>query len=124
MDRGRVVVRADGSPAAEISRAIVQLLARTAGRGPTKARTTLDDGHALVVVEDALTTSERGLVEAGERELVRRQRAALQGLIRDEAIAAVELASGRLVRLLLCDIAPEEGLAIQLFLFESSLDGR
>jgi len=124
MDRGRVVVRADGSPAAEISRAIVQLLARTAGRGPTKARTTLDDGHALVVVENALTTSERGLVEAGERELVRRQRAALKGLIRDEAIAAVELASGRRVRLLLSDIAPEEGVAIQLFLFDPHVDGR
>ena len=40
MDRGRVLVRPDGSPAAEISRAIVQLMARTAGRGPTKARTT------------------------------------------------------------------------------------
>ncbi len=124
MDRGRVVVRAVGSPASEISRAIVQLMARSAGRGPTKARTTLDAGHALVVVEDALTTSERGLVEAGEQELVRRQRAALQGLIRDEAIAAVELASGRRVRLLLSDIAPQEGVAIQLFLFESQTDER
>ena len=124
MDRGRVVVRADGAPAAEISRVVVQLMARSAGRGPTKARTTLDAGHALVVVEDALTTSERGLVEAGEQELVRRQRAALQGLIRDEAIAAVELASGRRVRLLLSDIAPQEGVAIQLFLFESQTDER
>ena len=51
---------------------------------------------------------------------MRRQRAALQGLIRDDAIAAVEPASGRTVRLLLSDIAPEEGVAIQLFLFETS----
>ena len=98
MERGRVLVRADGSSAAEISRAIVQLMARTAGRGPTKARTTIDSGHALVVVEDALTTSERGLVAAGEHGLVRRQRAALQRLIRDEAIGAVEAATGRSVR--------------------------
>ena len=124
MDRGRVVVRADGSPAAEISRAIVQLMARTAGRGPTKARTTIDGGHALVVVEDAHTTSERGLVATGESGLVRRQRAALQGLIRDDAIAAVETATGRSVRLLLSDISPEEGVAIQLFLFEPDTDGR
>ena len=55
---------------------------------------------------------------------MRRQRAALQGLIRDEAIAAVEQASGRSVRLLLSDIAPEEGVAIQLFLFEAEPDGR
>jgi uncharacterized protein YbcI len=124
MDRERVVVQPDGAAAAEISRAIVQLMARTAGRGPTRARTTINGGHALVVVEDALTTSERGLIEAGESGLVRRQRTALQGLIRHEAIAAVETATGRAVRLLLSDIAPEEGVAIQLFLFEPATDGR
>jgi uncharacterized protein YbcI len=123
MGRGRVVVRPDGSAAAEISRVVVQLMARTAGRGPTKARTSIDGGHALVVVEDALTTSERGLVAAGEHDLVRRQRAALQSLIRDDAIGAVELATGRTVRLLLSDISPEEGVAIQLFLFEPEADG-
>ena len=36
MDRGRVLVRPDGTAAAEISRAIVQLMARSAGRGPTR----------------------------------------------------------------------------------------
>src|SRR5215207_6793655 len=122
--RRDLVMRADRSSAAEISRSIVQLMARTAGRGPTKARTTIDGGHALVVVEDAPTTSERGLTAAGESELVRRQRAALQGLIRDEAIAAVETATGRSVRLLLSDISPEQGVAIQLFLFEPEADGR
>jgi uncharacterized protein YbcI len=115
----RVLVRA-GAAAAVISRAVVQLMARYSGRGPTKARTTIDAGHALVVVEDALTTSERGLVEAGERELVRHQRAALQRLMRDEAIAAVEEACGRRVRLVMSDIAPEAGVAIQLFLFEAT----
>ena len=122
--RGHVVARPDGSATAEISRAIVQLMARTAGRGPTKARTSLDNGHAMVVVEDALTTSERGLVAAGEAELVRRQRAALQRLIQNDAVAAVEAATGRRVRLLFSDIAPEEGVAVQLFLFEPDADGR
>jgi uncharacterized protein YbcI len=115
---GRVVVRPSGSTAADISRAVVQLTARYSGRGPTKARTTLDAGHALVVVEDVLTTGERALVEAGEPELVRRQRAALQRLMRDGAIAAVEQACGRRVRLVMSDIAPEDDVAIQLFLFE------
>jgi len=122
--RRHVVARPDGSTTAEISRAIVQLMARTAGRGPTKARTSLDNGHAIVVVEDALTTSERGLVMAGEAELVHRQRAALQRLIHDDAIAAVEAATGRRVRLLFSNIAPDEGVAVQLFLFEPDADGR
>lgn len=40
------------------------------------------------------------------------------------SIAAVERASGRRVRMVLSDIEPEEGVAIQLFLFESQSDGR
>ena len=48
----------------------------------------------------------------------RRQRAALQQLMRDEAIAAVEQACGRRVRLVMSDIAPDDDAAIQLFLFE------
>jgi hypothetical protein len=41
-----------------------------------------------------------------------------------QADSDVRLASGRRVRLLLSDIAPEEGVAIQLFLFEPQVDGR
>jgi uncharacterized protein YbcI len=119
MGRERLAARGGGTAAADISRAVVQLMARYAGRGPTKARTTLDATHALVVVEDALTTGERSLVAAGAPELVRRQRDVLQGLIRDEAIAAVEAASGRRVRLMMGDIEPAAAVAIQLFLFES-----
>jgi uncharacterized protein YbcI len=115
-------VRPDASPAAGISRALVQLMARYCGRGPTKARTSLEPGHALVVLEDALTTGERGLVAAGEHELVRRQRAALQRLMQDDAIAAVEAATGRRVRLVMGDVAPEEGVVLQLFLFEAHAD--
>ena len=119
MERGRGPgARRTGRGRGRISRALVQLMARTAGRGPTKARTSIESGHALVVVEDALTTSERGLVAAGEGGLVRQQRAALQRLIHDEAIGAVEAATGRSVRALLSDIDPEQGVAIQLFLFE------
>ena len=38
--------------------------------------------------------------------------------MRDEAIAAVEQACGRRVRLVMSDIAPDDDVAIQLFLFE------
>ena len=42
----------------------------------------------------------------------------VQQLMRDEAIAAVEQACGRRVRLVMSDIAPDDDVAIQLFLFE------
>jgi uncharacterized protein YbcI len=116
--------RPDPLASAQISRAIVQLLARYTGRGPTRAKTTLDANHALIVLEDALTTGERSLVEAGEGEHVRRQRETFERLMRDEAVAAVEAATGRRVRAVLSDVEPEVGVALQLFLFEPGADRR
>ena len=41
-------------------------LARTTGRGPTKAKTTIGENGVFVVLQDTLTTGERTLAEAGE----------------------------------------------------------
>ena len=64
-------VRADRRPpegelAAAISNTIVGVLARTTGRGPTKAKTTLGENGVFVVLQDTLTRGERTLAEAGE----------------------------------------------------------
>jgi uncharacterized protein YbcI len=118
------VMRPEASASAQISRSIVKLLARYTGRGPTKAKAVIDPGHALVVLEDALTTGEQSLVAAGEGELVRRQRERFHRLMREEAVAAVESATGRRVRVVLCDLDPEAGIAIQCFVFDGSADER
>ena len=49
----------DGELAARISTTVVRALARTTGRGPTKARTTLGDNGIFVVLQDSLTRGER-----------------------------------------------------------------
>jgi len=72
-----------------------------------------------VVLEDTLTKGERSLVAAGEPAAVRRQRETFQTLLEGEAIAAVEEATGRTVRVCMSDVAPDDGVAIELFLFES-----
>jgi uncharacterized protein YbcI len=82
--------RPDYSVAASISTRIVQLLARYTGRGPTRARTTLNTNLATVLLEDALTKAEVHFVAAGEHDVVRRQRRTLHKLMREEAIGAVE----------------------------------
>ena len=51
--------------AAKISREMVSIVRKTAGRGPTRARTTIGRDHVLVMLEDALTEGERTLVESG-----------------------------------------------------------
>jgi uncharacterized protein YbcI len=88
-----------GSPrgriAADVSNAIVRLLRRNAGRGPTKASTTIARDHVLVVVRDTLTAGERTLVEQGRSDLVLETRRAYQESMREEAIAIVEQLTGR-----------------------------
>ena len=110
------------SATAQISTQMVQLVLHYTGRGPTKARTTTGSGFVLVVLDDTLTRSERSLMAAGEEDLIRQQRRRLHELMRDEAIAIVERSLGREVRAFLGDIAPDEGVAVAIFLLEPNAD--
>lgn len=86
-----------GAVAAEISNAIVHLLSKHYGRGPTKAKTYLFDDYVFCVLQNVLTTSEETLVQAGHYDLVRRSRTAFQEVLVDEFRGAVEKATGRKV---------------------------
>ncbi len=105
------------SVAARISSGMVGLTSRYMGRGPTKARTTLNANLAVVVLEDALTRGERTLVAAGEVESVQQQRRTFYKLMRNEAVAAVEEISSRRVRALMSDVDPTEGISTHVFIF-------
>ena len=106
------------SIAARISTHMVQLMSRYTGRGPTKARTTLNTNFATVVLDDTLTKAERNLVAAGEIESVLQQRRTFHRMMRVEAITAVEQETGRHVRAYLSDIAPEAAIGAHVFVFE------
>lgn len=106
------------STAARISTRMVQFMARYTGRGPTKARTTLNTNFATVVLDDTLTKAERNLVAAGEIESVVQQRRTFHRMMRVEVIAAVEQETGRRVRAYLSDIAPEAAVGAHVFIFE------
>jgi len=55
------------SSSAEISNLTVRLLSQYTGRGPTKARTYLNDDMVTVVLQDTLTKGEITLVEKRSR---------------------------------------------------------
>ncbi len=105
--------------ALELSNRMVRLLARYAGRGPTRARTTLNSNLAVVVFHEALTKAEHNLVRAGQREMVIRMRRTFQEVMRDEAVTAVEEVTGRRVLAFLADLDPEADVAAYLFTIES-----
>jgi uncharacterized protein YbcI len=104
-----------GPRAAAISNAIVQLLHEYSGRGPTRARTTIGDDLIVCLLADTLTKSERKLVDAGEERLVLDQRGAIQRLMSDRAIAAVEGLSGRTVTAFMSNNHIDPDLAVETF---------
>ena len=106
------------SAAAEISTGMVQLMSRYTGRGPTRARATVNTNVIVVVLEDTLTKAEHNLVAAAQSEAVTRMRATFRELMRAEAIELVERASGREVRAFLSDIDPEANVAAEVFILE------
>ena len=53
---------ADGQLAAAISTAVVHVFSDHTGRGPTKARTTLDGDLVVVILQEGMTKTERALV--------------------------------------------------------------
>jgi uncharacterized protein YbcI len=105
-----------GEVAAAISSAVVKLLREYTGRGPTKARTYIDENFISVVLEDTLTMGERSLVKDGRTELVLTTRKAFQDTMAEQLIAAVERHSGRSVRAFLSSNHIDPDIAIESFL--------
>jgi uncharacterized protein YbcI len=101
--------------AAAISNAIVRLLSDYTGRGPTKARTYINEDLISVVLQDTLTKGERSLVSNGETALVLASRKAYQSSMGLDLIASVEEISGRKVIAFLSDNHIEPDYAIESF---------
>jgi uncharacterized protein YbcI len=104
-----------GSVTAAISNATVKLLHEYTGRGPTRARTYINENLITVVLEDTLTMGERSLVRDGEIDLVMATRKAFQRTMGPELVAAVERASGRKVFAFLSDNRADPDVAVESF---------
>ncbi len=114
-----------GSIASAISGAVVQLMREYTGRGPTKARTYVNDDLITVVLQDTLTMGERSLVRDGESDLVITTRKAFQRTMSTHMIAAVERLSGRKVFAFLSDNHIDPDVAVESFvLLPESESGR
>jgi len=111
-----------GKLKAAISNAVVRLLRDDTGRGPTKARTIIEDDTIVVVLEHVLTRAEARLAERGLADKVLDLRVTIQTSMREELVAEVERLTGRTVKAFMSSnhIAPD--LAAELFVLEP-LDG-
>jgi uncharacterized protein YbcI len=112
-----------GSISAAISSAVVQLMREYTGRGPTKARTHIDEDLITVVLQDTLTMGERSLVRDGETDLVLTSRKAFQRTMSTQLIAAIERLSGRSVYAFLSDNHIDPDIAVETFVLAPVADG-
>ena len=103
----------------EISNAVVSIYKRYLGRGPRSARTHLTDELAIVMLGGCLTRAERSLYEAGRHDLLMNQHHAMQRLMADEMIQAVQAITGQEVISFMSTNDPENELGAELFVLQS-----
>jgi len=108
----------NGSPNAEISRSAVQLLREYTGRGPTRARTTINTDSVMIVLGDILTKGERKLAESGKAERVLAVRHDFQMVMREELVAMVERTLDREVAAFMSANHLDPDVAVELFILE------
>ena len=105
----------DGELAARISTTVVMALARTTGRGPTKARTTLGENGVFVVLQDSLTRGEQTLADAGEGEAVLDLRRRWQRVMQTDLSKEIEQLTGRKVIGFMSDNHLDPDMAVESF---------
>src|SRR4051794_32825933 len=110
--------RHDGELAAAISNTVVRALARTTGRGPTQAKTTLGDNGVFVVLQDSLTVGEQSLANAGEARVVLDLRRRWQAVMEVDVSREVEELTGRKVVGFMSDNHIDPALAVEVFVLE------
>jgi uncharacterized protein YbcI len=115
MDKQR---EGDRSPAMMISTSAVQLMHEFTGRGPTKAKTTIDENLVTVLLGDTLTKGERKLVENGSSDRVLELRHDYQLAMREDLVAIVERQVDRKVIAFMSQNHIDPDLAVEVFVLE------
>ncbi len=84
-----------GGLRAELANAMVGLKKQYYGKGPTKAKTYIEDNYVFCVLQGGLTRNEETLLAAGEATLVRQYRLRFQEAMADATTEAVGRLTGR-----------------------------
>ena len=95
------------------------MLKEFSGRGPVRAKTYFADDVVLVVLGGGFTAVEATLNAAGRGQIVKDQRAAFQGVMRERFSAEIEEITGRKVISFMSANDQQADLSVELFVLES-----
>jgi uncharacterized protein YbcI len=107
-----------GQTASAISRELVRLYSRKLGRGPTKARTTVNTNTVMVVFQETLTRSELTLLRAGQGTSVVATRLSMAEAMRSDATEIVESLTERTVTAYVPGLDVDANVAVLAFLLD------
>ena len=110
--------RAGKPPTAEISNEAVGVLREYTGRGPTRAKTMINEDVVTVLLADTLTKGERRLAENGHAERIIELRHDFQQVMREDLIAVVERHLERKVIAFMSQNHIDPDLAVEVFVLE------
>ena len=115
--------RARGSTSSAISNGAVRLIHEYTGRGPTKARTTINGDSVMILFGDTLTKGERTLAEKGDGAAVLQMRHRFQEAMREDLIAVVEEHMERKVVAFMSTNHIDPDMAAEVFVLEPGPPG-
>jgi len=107
---------------AEISNAMVGLKKNFYGKGPTKAKTFLNDNYVFCVMEGGLTRNEETLIERGHEDLVRTYRLRFQEAMEGPTVEAVQRITDRSVIGYHSQIVFNPERAFEIFVLDRPVD--
>jgi hypothetical protein len=114
-----------GPQLSELSRRLVQLMRRDAGRGPTLAKCHWAGPDVLLTIfGDGFLLSEKTLLSHGLEGVALAYRGAIQHTLRDAMCAEVERATGRRVVAAMGCAHHDPDLMAEMFVFEPPTDRR
>jgi uncharacterized protein YbcI len=102
----------------EINTGAVRVLREYTGRGPTKARSVVDQNSVTILLADTLTPGERRLAESGKADHVRSTRRLYQQVMRDDLVKVVEDALDRKVIAFMSDNHIDPDMGVEVFVLE------
>ena len=111
------------SMTAQVSNAMVGLKKKFYGRGPTAAKSFINDNYVFCILDGGLTQNEKTLLDAGEERLVRSYRLRFQEVMAEPTTEAVERITGRKVLGYHSQILFEPIVAVEMFIFDGEPEG-
>jgi uncharacterized protein YbcI len=115
--------RAQGAISSAISVGAVRLLGEYTGRGPTRARTTIDRDIVMILFAETLTKAEKKLAGNGDGDIVLQMRHRIQHAMRDDLIALVETQLERKVIAFMSSNHIDPDLAVEVFVLQPATTG-